>query len=429
LLSTLIIGLLLPLDWARLWVGSHESLDSSVVYLQPFVVGSKIASGQIQRWKIDFNYWLSMIYIIGVCFLLMRFMVGIYRLNYIFRKAEKIKYQNYILIKTGVKHLPFSFFQYIFWGDFSERDANAQQLILSHEIAHVEQKHSIDVLLLEILNIVFWCSPIIYSYKKSLKAVHEYLADEAVTALCSKKEYGTVLLRQVSSGSSPALVHPFHSQLKLRFAMLLKRNSSRWAYLKYALCIPTVLIINVLLQAQTDTDLPTITIDPVGGTKITTYKELRILDITDTVTTFDPVTFEEKVTIVKATDSIYLKPDKPAEFKGGQEELFKLLAATIKYPKEAKDKGIEGKNVIQFTVLKDGFISVATAKIRKSSGNKLLDEETSRLILALQYNESESKKPYWIPGEKNGKPVATDFLLPISYKLEDKDKLKLPDKQ
>ncbi len=426
LLSTLLLGLLLPFDWSSAWTISHESTPLPAVYLQPLVVGAEATGTQVKQWSFDFKYWLSMIYVVGASVLLLRFLGALWHLYRIFRKGRRVVNGNYILVETGKEHLPFSFFHYIFWGDFLEKDASAKNLILQHELAHVQQKHSIDTLLLELLSIVFWCSPMIYLYKKSLKTVHEYLADAAVTAQNSKKDYGTILLRQVNSGTSLALVHPFHSQLKLRFAMLLKRNSSRWAYLKYALCLPTLLIISVLLKAQTDS--PTFTIDPYGGAKIGTYKEFKTIENTDTVTTFDPKTFEERVTIVKAKDTVYFKPDKPAEFIGGQAELFKLLGATVKYPQEARDKGIEGKNVIQFTIWEDGFIG-SQFKIKKSSGNKLLDEETSNVILRLAYNEKESGVPYFKPGEKNGKRVATEFLLPMVYKLEAEVSKELPDKQ
>ncbi len=425
LLSTLALGLLLPFDWSGLRNISHESAPLPMVYLEPFVVGSQTAGAKVQQWQFDFNYWLSITYVIGASVLLLRFLWGMYRLFSIFREGKKDEKIGYTLVETGKNHLPFTFFSYIFWGNFSETDDTAQQLILRHEIAHVKQKHSVDTLLLELLNILFWCSPMIYFYKKSLKTVHEYLADEAVvTAQSSKKEYGTVLLRQVSSGPSPALSHSFSSQLKLRFAMLLKRNSSRWAYLKYALCIPTLLIISVLLQAQTDLDMPIVTIDPVGGTRFETYKDMKVITSRDTVVTFNPTTFEEKITIVTGVDSVFLKPDKPAEFIGGQAMLFKLLGATIKYPQEARDKGIEGKNVIQFMVTKEGFTSLSSFKLKKSSGNKALDDESHRVILAMEYAEKESNIPYWIPGEKDGKPVATEFTLPLVYKLEEKDKKK-----
>jgi TonB family protein len=426
LLSTLLLGLLLPFDWSSAWTISHESTPLPAVYLQPLVVGAEVTGTHVKQWSFDFKYWLSMTYVFGASIFTLRFLGALWQLYSIFRKGRGERKGSYIVVKTGKQHLPFSFFRYIFWGEFPENDASAKNLILQHELAHIEQKHSIDTLLLELLGIVFWCSPMVYLYKKSLKTVHEYLADAAVTAQNSKKDYGTILLRQVNSGTSPALVHPFHSQLKLRFAMLLKRNSSRWAYLKYALCLPTLLIISVLLKAQTDS--PTFTIDPYGGGKIGTYKDFRTEEGIDTIVTFDPVTFVEEVRTVNYKDTIYFKPDKPAEFIGGQAEFFKLLGATVKYPQAARDKGIEGKNVIQFAVTKRGFIDTR-CKIRKSSGNKLLDEETFNVILRLSNNESESRVPYFKPGEKNGKPVATEFLLPMVYKLEAGEKKQLPDKQ
>ena len=51
---------------------------------------------------------------------------------------------------------------------------------MKHELTHIRQKHSYDIVFIELLNILFWLSPMVYLYKKSLKNVHEYLADAAV---------------------------------------------------------------------------------------------------------------------------------------------------------------------------------------------------------------------------------------------------------
>ena len=97
--------------------------------------------------------------------------------------------------------------------------------------------------------------------------------------------------------------------------------------------------------------------------------------------------------------------EKMPEFKGGQSELFVYLGTNIKYPQEAKDKGIEGKVYINFIVNKEGLIK--NAKVIKGI-DPLLDAEALRLVKHM---------PDWTPGEQGGQKVSVSYNLPITFKL------------
>jgi beta-lactamase regulating signal transducer with metallopeptidase domain len=49
-----------------------------------------------------------------------------------------------------------------------------------HEFTHVKEKHSRDVIFIELLQTIFWFNPMLIFYKKAIQLNHEYLADEAV---------------------------------------------------------------------------------------------------------------------------------------------------------------------------------------------------------------------------------------------------------
>ena len=94
-------------------------------------------------------------------------------------------------------------------------------------------------------------------------------------------------------------------------------------------------------------------------------------------------------------------------FPGGDEELRKFLQTNLIYPKEAKDKGIEGLVKVTFIVRKDGTITEVYAQ---KSPLKLLSAEAIRVVKMM---------PKWLPGKQNGKPVNVRFILPIEFKLND----------
>lgn len=105
-------------------------------------------------------------------------------------------------------------------------------------------------------------------------------------------------------------------------------------------------------------------------------------------------------------------PDKPfdvveqmPEFPGGQEALMQFLRQEVKYPKEAEEKGLQGRVVVRYIIEKDG--SISEVEIAKSV-NEYLDAEALRVVNAM---------PKWIPGKQKGENVRVKFTLPISFRL------------
>jgi periplasmic protein TonB len=105
------------------------------------------------------------------------------------------------------------------------------------------------------------------------------------------------------------------------------------------------------------------------------------------------------------TDGAYQKVDVMPEFPGGNAALLKYIAETTVYPKEAKEKGIQGKVLTRFMVKKDG--SVSDVSILQGV-NPALDNEAIRVVKTL---------PKFTPGKLNGKTVPVWFVIPISYAL------------
>ena len=93
------------------------------------------------------------------------------------------------------------------------------------------------------------------------------------------------------------------------------------------------------------------------------------------------------------------------EFPGGKEALMKFISENVKYPKEAEEKGLQGRVVVRYVIEKDG--SISEVEIAKSV-NEYLDAEAIRVVNAM---------PKWKPGKQNGKPVRVKFTLPVTFRL------------
>ena len=109
---------------------------------------------------------------------------------------------------------------------------------------------------------------------------------------------------------------------------------------------------------------------------------------------------------VTTGDEVFNVVEEGPIFLGGHEALMKYIQKEIKYPKEAQEKGVQGRVVVQFVVKKDG--SISDAKVLKSV-DPLCDAEALRVVNAM---------PNWKPGKQRGEPVNVQFTLPVVFRLQ-----------
>ena len=370
--------------------------------------------------------WISLfwtIYLLGVMLAGVRFLIGIFKINRLRISGELSKISGIEVIKTNKIETPFSFFGNLFWSKkLDSLNHVEQQQIILHESAHIRQGHSFDVMIFEIAGILLWWNPMVYAFKHSIREVHEFLADDYVIRQSNKQQYGRMLLGQseafssLINGNSLALAnHFFHSQLKKRIMMMTKEKSVGLSRLKYLLLLPLTAMLIFACEKTAENEFSDYDKELV---KEAASEDLGEEFVTDTVITFNPETFEETIQIVKS--SIYKVVEVMPRFPGcedetggaeaikkcAQKELLMHIYKNIKYPKTAKDAGVEGTSVVSFVVGSYGNIS--DAKILRSV-HPDCDAEVLRIVNAM---------PPWIPGEQAGKKVNVRYNLPVKFKLQ-----------
>ncbi len=183
----------------------------------------------------------GMVYLLGALFFLACFgykLAQLWRLinKYGYQKCGKLK-----LVYVEEDTAPFSFFHYFFLNksNISQHDLLR---IIDHELVHINQHHSIDLIVIELLTIVQWFNPFVRPYKKSLKETHEYLADNQVIAQgCSRAKYQLLIFEQHVGMNLFEFVNNFnHSLIKRRITMMTKGKSKSWAKSKFLLLIPVI---------------------------------------------------------------------------------------------------------------------------------------------------------------------------------------------
>jgi hypothetical protein len=153
-------------------------------------------------------------------------------------RANKVTVQdNYKVVYLKDTNTAFSFFNYLFIGTA----ANNERTILRHELVHIRQMHSADIIFLELLKIINWFNPLVYMLQNSLKTQHEYIADEqTVTEEADATSYSSFLVNNAYGLSGPAITHSFYNLnlLKNRIIMLHQQRSGNLARLKYLVAVP-----------------------------------------------------------------------------------------------------------------------------------------------------------------------------------------------
>jgi TonB family protein len=168
------------------------------------------------------------------------FFVLLFRLRKLYiltRNNHSVYKDQYKLINLNDENTAFSFFNYLFIGS----NVPQAETIIAHELVHIRQKHSVDIIFLEIMKIVNWFNPFIYLTQRSLKTIHEYIADEQTAAHEQDAlAYSSFLLDNAYGIQGSSIAHSFfnYNLLKKRIIMLNKNRSGKLARLKYLAALP-----------------------------------------------------------------------------------------------------------------------------------------------------------------------------------------------
>jgi TonB family protein len=396
LLGAMCMSILLPfinIDFFRSWSYTEQAQASIHQIIYEFQPNATITQEQVVT-KIDWIYILSTIYWIGLIISLLLFIKNTY-LSYRAAISPEFKKQN-----------AFSFF----WKIEVDTSLPEAETIQHHEEIHTKQLHFLDLMLSELLCIIFWFNPVVYQYKQTLKIIHEYIADaHASYILNTKADYAELLFKnQFKVLADFTFIQPFYNQslLKQRVLMLMKNPSGRLSLLKYAVAAPLFFLMiftSSLTQAQK---------------QIKQWIEIKVDDISEKIepqkiTKIDlPKVSLASEAFIEAyyprTESsiIHDTAKTDAEYPGGIRELYKYMGNNIRYPAVAQRSLIQGTVEVGFIINRLG--EVREPEILKNIGGGC-GEEALRLLQDM---------PNWTPAMLNNEPIESYIKLPVVFKLD-----------
>lgn len=258
-----------------------------------------------------------------------------------------------------------SFWSWLFWDESDALSEEQQELVLRHEQCHIQERHSADLLLAELLLIPFWWNPAFHLIRSLMVANHEALADRAVLSRGMVQPYRELLLRQWLKPHL-SLTHEFHySHLKHRIDMLSSFNTPRQRIWKYFLLVPVFTFSTWLVSCQSD------------------------------------AVAEEAAAITEQA------PQEPIEMdQNPQPQNLMEVRETIGYPKAAHEEGIEGQVLAKVLIGPEG--EYVRHEIVKSDHVLLEDAVVEHL-----------KELTFTPAIKDGQGVNFWITIPFTFKLID----------
>ena len=317
----------------------------------------------------------------------------------IIRGGEKRATEDAIIVVAKTTVSPFSWGRYLV---VSPADAD-NRLIIEHELIHIRNRHSLDLIFAQLFIIFNWFNPVAWLMRRELSAVHEYDVDRRILNSGVKAtDYQMLLIRKTVGPGFQSIANSLnHSQLKNRLTMMLKSKSKSARYLCAAALLPAALLAAAMTDfpavASTIRNVAAVSYDKVSEISAPAQEAEALPDETAATETVsdksEPVTSAEVM----------------PHYPGGERAMLQALMDELKYPETPFKEGIGGYTVVNFTVTKNGTIE--NVKILKSSGNKELDAEAVR---ALKAGLTEK----WTPGTVGGKPVDCQYTLPVKFSLK-----------
>lgn len=235
LLSAMVISILLPL----IKVEDFTIEVSNNLFL---LISQFQNINQEKTINNDYIYLTIIFSALGVVslYFLAKFLYGIFRIRQLKSQFKKESFEGVNFYQTDLSEAPFSYFKNLFWKNTIMLNSDIGKQILKHEMVHIEQKHSVDKIIVEIITSVFWFNPFFHIIKKEINLIHEYLADKKAVKQSDTKAFAQMLLASHFSGTQLSATSPFlSSNLKKRLKML-QKPKTKFGYARRIFALPVL---------------------------------------------------------------------------------------------------------------------------------------------------------------------------------------------
>lgn len=386
LLVTFALSLILP--WVKiqaLQTTMPQELETTTVFLAQ-LNGVVLGPGAEETSFLERISWPYLVLGVGSILAAIWFAYNLIQIVRLRNRSIVENYKEFIKVTVPKSTSAFSFFRNIFMGADIKKDKEVN--ILAHELVHVKQLHSLDLLFFELARIVFWFNPLVYIYQSRVAELHEFIADEKAVKQ-NKAAHFEMILSEAFQTQNISFVNQFFNKslIKKRIVMLQKKKSKAVWQLKYVLLLP--LVLGMLVYTSCETNKENSELESGDSVSLTATKEIPFGEV------------DEVPVFPGCEDAV----DKKACF---QEKIQRHIRKNFHYPEAAQEQGVQGRVSSIFIIDVEGNV----VDIRMRGPHELLEKETERIL---------TKLPQMQPGKQDGQPVNVPFSIPITFRIQGTD--------
>ncbi|MGC3944810.1 MAG: TonB family protein [Chryseolinea sp.] len=323
------------------------------------------------------SFWsyklLLVVYALISAILLLKFLNSLRQLYLLRRTDNYEKLEGLRIYRIARIKGSFSFFNSIFINKEVDPNEQTHEIMLAHEKAHAFLGHTYDIVLLQLFRVFFWWLPSTWFINQEMKRIHEYQADNCVLKSYSVEQYSSVLISSTLTIHGLSLVSSFHDSLILKRLTAMKQQTKR-----------------------------------VSAWKLGALGGLCTLLVIGFACTEEKSNQQTEDSAAAAKGEIFTIVEKAPEYEGGMGAFKNNIMKAIKYPSDARYKGVEGRVDVQFVIDKDGSLTDVKAMNTLDGG---CDAEAERVVKSI---------PPFTPASQQGKPVRVRMMVPIVFMLDDK---------
>jgi len=242
LLGALVFSIALPFISIPVYVAVKApiaiAINTATAIHIPAVGNNSILSPKINYMP----YVLWGIYSLVTLLLMFRFIYNLWQFKKQVVQHERQQYKDAMLVLVNDAIVPHTFLNYIFINKDEYQNRSIEPELFTHELAHVTQRHTLDILFIEVLKTLMWFNPLLYLYKRAIQLNHEFLADENVlTQTNNVITYQQLLLQRATPHTSYALASSLNfGTTKKRFTMMTKTTQKNKALLLKLAALPVL---------------------------------------------------------------------------------------------------------------------------------------------------------------------------------------------
>jgi bla regulator protein blaR1 len=277
LLFSIVAAFIIPLITlpvqADIFPASATIATTNIIFFdEPDVVDNTptIATSDTVKCYDLWSVLVTTLYLAVSSILLFRFLRNLLTIIASIRQNKKVNHPGAKLVLTNSQQVPYTFLHYIFLHKNDYENSLIKKEMLCHEMVHVQQQHSLDILFIEILMVIFWFNPLLYFYRKAIRLNHEFLADDVVVETFQNPiGYQQLLLQSASRSGNLLPTSLFHYSItKKRLLMITKNTSPKMAFAKQVAVLPfavaIILLFSTKVVAQQSTEKRSTTQDTIA---------------------------------------------------------------------------------------------------------------------------------------------------------------------